>query len=146
MADTDLAQYEGKKIIVIKKVEGGDAVEIEGTAQASNDLGILIKPKGKTNFDLIHKGDIEEVRYVVEKPKALGRKTLKLVEFGQARNHLLERHGYTLAQVNEIDEKQAFDAHNAIDHVASDLGHEHGDKAKTERVEAIENAGESDED
>lgn len=141
----NLAQYENKKIVVVKKNEDGSASEIEGVAQAANELGILIKPKGKTNFDLVPIGDIEEIRYVEGTVKKLTRKTLKEVEFGQARNHLLERHGFTLAQVNDMDEKSAFEKHNAIDHEGSDLGHVHGDKNKTERAEAIEAAGEGDE-
>lgn len=146
MTDTelDLSQYEGKKIVVVKKSENGDAAEIEGTAQLANQLGILIKPKGKTNLEMIETADIEEVRYVVEKPKALARKTLKPVEFGQARNHLLERHGLTLTQVNEMDEKAAFDVHNEVDHEGSDLGHVHGDKNKTERAEAVSEATDED--
>lgn len=139
-----LEQYTGKKIIVIKKSEDGSAVEVEGTAQVANEQGILIKPKGKTTLELVVAGDIEDVRYVADKPKALTAKVLKLVEFGGARNHLLERHGYTLEQVNGMDEQAAFDAHNEIDHEGDNLGHVHGDKNKTERVEAVENAGDED--
>lgn len=132
----DLSQYEGKKIIVVKK-DGENAVELEGTAQTANEVGILLKPKGKATVDIVSAEDIVEVRYVVEKPKALTRKTLKVVEFGQARNHLLERHGYTLARINEMDEQEALNEHSRINHEAADLGHVHGDKSETPRAQAV---------
>lgn len=144
MSVENIEQYEGKKIVVVYN-KGDEAVEVEGTAQAANSVGILLKPKGKTTIDIIELAQIESVRYVADKPKSLAAKVLKPVEFGQARNHLLERHGYTLTQINDMDEQAAFDAHNAIDHKASDLGHVHGDKNKTERAEAVEAAGEGDE-
>lgn len=142
----ELEQYNGKKVVVVKKNKEGGADEIEGTVQSGNELGLLVKLKGKTTADIIEAADIVEVRYVVDAPKALERKVLKVVEFGQARNHLLERHGFTLAQINAMDEKAAFDTHNSVDHVYADLGHEHGDKKKTERVEAVDAAGESADD
>jgi len=143
MADTklDLTEFNDKKVVVIKKADDGSATEIEGTVQSGNALGLLIKPKGKTKFELIVADDIEEVRPVREEAKALTRKTLKVVELPQARNHLLERHAYTLAQVNAMSDDEALEAHNGIDHEASDLGHVHGEKGKSDREAAIESAG-----
>jgi hypothetical protein len=137
MAVSNLSKFADKKVIVVHRVEGStDAVETEGTAQAANEGGILLKPKGKTQMILIEAPAIEDVRFVDEKPKEIKRKLLKVVEFGQARNHLLERHGWTLKQVNEISEKAAYETHEKIDHVSADIGHEHGEKDKAEKAES----------
>lgn len=141
MAETtlNLAKFTGKKVVVVHTPDGKtDAEELEGTAEAANDNGILVKPKGKTQLVLIEAARIEDVRFVDEKPKALSRKTLKIVQFGQARAHLLERHAWTVKQVNEISEKDAFELHEKIDHEKLDLGHVHGEKEK-----AAESADES---
>lgn len=134
----DLTQFVDKKVVVVKNAEDGTSVEVEGTVQSGNELGLVIKPKGKTNFDIIQASDIEEVRLVESAQKSLTRRTLKPVKLEQARNHLLERHAYTLAQVNKMSDQQALDAHEGIDHEASDLGHVHGDKNDTERAQAVE--------
>jgi len=136
-------KFTGKKIVVVHKVDGKvDAEESEGTAEVGNEGGILFKPKGKTQLVLLEAGNIIEVRFVEDKPKNLARKVLKPVQFGQARNHLLERHGYTLAAVNALTEQSAFDEHEQIDHEAQDLGHVHGDKEATPRAEAVAAASE----
>lgn len=130
-------QYVGKKVLVTVKGENGDAVEVEGTVDVGNDLGLVIKPKGKTRLDIIEQDDIIEIKYVADAPKPLAAKTLKVVEFGQARNHLLERHGYTLTDINKMDEQAAFDFHASLDHVALNLGHVHGAKEATPAAAAV---------
>ena len=127
----NLTQYANKKVTVIHTVEGEtDAQELEGTVEAANEQALLVKPKGKTGMQLIEAGNIVEVRYVDEKPKAIVAKVLKPIEFGKARAHLLERHGATLAEINGLSEKAAFEKHEALDHKAADLGHVHGEPEK----------------
>lgn len=136
----DYSQYNGKKVTVVRNpADSSDAVEIEGTVQVGNEQGLLIKPKGKTSFDLIPAEEIEEVRIAPEKSKKLTAKTLKVVELGSARSHLLERHGLSLTDANNVTEEEAFEAHEATDH--SDLGHVHGDKNATPRAEAVASEG-----
>jgi hypothetical protein len=133
------AKYEGRKVVVVYKVDGQtDAVEQEGLAEVANEGGILFKPKGKTQMILLEAANIEEVNFIEDKPKKLDRKTLKLVLFGNARSHLLERHGYRLGDVNDMSEQDAYDLHEGIDHDAEDLGHVHKDKSDTARAEAVE--------
>lgn len=135
---SDFSKYEGKKVKLVRNETGKDeATEIEGTVQSGNELGILIRPKGKTQFELIPAAEIESVDFVEDKAKELSRKTLKIVEFGAARAHLLERHAYTLSDVNKLTELEAYDLHNLLDHEAEDLGHVHGDKDATERAAAV---------
>ena len=134
----DYSVYQGKKVILVRNEPNvTDAVEIEGTVQSGNALGILIKPKGKTNYELVPAAEIEQIDFVAEKPKELDRKVLRVVEYGQARPHLLERHNWTLTKINETNELDAYDFHNLLDHVAEDLGHVHGNRKETEVAEAI---------
>ena len=135
---TDYSKYEGKKVVFTRNEAGEtDAVEIECTVQSGNEMGILIRPKGKTQFELIPAAEISEINFVDDKPKDLMVKTLKVIEFGQGRAHLLERHNYTLSQVNKLTELEGYDLHNLINHAADNLGHIHGDKSATPRATAV---------
>lgn len=137
MADYD--KFLDKKVVITENLseaneKGELAEEFEGTVQAVAGDTLMVKPKGKTTPRLVEVSNIESIDFAPEKAKNLTRKKLKPVGFGQARNHLLERHGFTLAQVNDMTEKQAFEHHEKVDHVAADLGHVHvapqeGDKS-----------------
>ena len=135
---TDYSKFEGKKVSLVRNEVGKEtATEIEGKVESANALGVLIRPKGKTQFELIPAAEIEQISFVEDKPKDISVKTLKIIEFGQARAHLLERHSYTLTDVNKLTELEGYDLHNLIDHVADDLGHIHGDKDATARAAAV---------
>lgn len=131
----DLTQFDGKKVIVQHQDGEGNVVETEGTVQTGNELGLLIKPKGKASVEIIEAATIEGVELAPEKAKKVGVKWLKDVELGQARQHLLDRHGATVTEVNALNEQQAFEAHADIDHEAEDLGHRHGEKPKKSESE-----------
>ncbi len=139
MSDTDYTKFTNQKVILVKTGATADAPaeEIEGIVQVGNEKGVLIRPKGRTRMELVESAQIIEVRRVVEKPVPLKRKSLKPIEYGAARSHLLERHGADLATINAMTEDEALDLHNSIDHVADDLGHIHEDKAATPAAEAI---------
>jgi hypothetical protein len=133
----DLKQFTDKKVTLTRNLDkpndkGETAEELEGTVMAVAGSGVMFKPKGKTSATIIDLDDIEKIDYLETSSKKLTRKTLKVVTFGQARTHVLERHGLTLGQVNAMSEKDAFDWHAAIDHEAADLGHVHGDKPAPE--------------
>ena len=149
---TPYGEFVGKKIVLTRNLDqpndkGELAEEIEGTLEAANDQGILFKPKGKVKPDIIVTKDIEDIRYAPEKAKNLKAKTLKPITYGQARSHLLERHGMTLSEVNAMTEEQAFKYHQELDHVAAGLGHVHGEKESpaAEAVADEEAAADSDE-
>lgn len=137
----DYSKYQGKKVLLVRNEAGKtDSEELEGSIEATNALGVVLKPKGKSQLILIEASEIERIDFMDEKPKDLVRKTLKLVEFSQARNHLLERHGYTMKQIGELTEKEAFEFHVTLNHVELDLGHDHSDKKETERGQAVKAA------
>jgi hypothetical protein len=140
MTAENLEQYQDKKIIVTVNLDepndkGETAVEVEGTALAANALGILLKPKGRTQGELIEAAKIEQVQFAPEKARAIKAKSLKVVVYGDARNHLAERHGTALSWLNGATEAAALEYHGTLDH--SDLGHNHDPKpAKVEGAEA----------
>jgi putative ubiquitin-RnfH superfamily antitoxin RatB of RatAB toxin-antitoxin module len=123
--NTDYASYKGKRVVVTYNAPNGELVEVEGLVETGNAIGILIKPKGKAQVDLIEVDRIENVTEIEDGPKKLRRKPLGLIAEAKARAHLLERHAYTLAQVNGMTDESAFKLHESIDHDASDLGHYH---------------------
>lgn len=133
----DYGTLVSKKVTIVKNLKeandkGETSEEIEGTVQAVNAMGILIKPKGKVNFDLVETGDIEEVFLTPEGDKKFTRSKLKDVEDGKMRRHLLDRHGVTLKWANEATEEEAVAYHNTLDHEKLDLGHVHGKVEKAE--------------
>ncbi|HEY6021857.1 MAG TPA: hypothetical protein VIY48_18930 [Candidatus Paceibacterota bacterium] len=133
----DYEKYVDKKVVLTHNLsepnaDGNLAEEVEGTVMAVSGEMLMLKPKGKTNPILIELANVERIDFAPEKAKNLARKKLKIVQFGNARAHLLERHGYTLTEVNEITENEAFASHEDIDHEAADLGHVHVDKEKDE--------------
>lgn len=132
--EIDFSQYTGKKVVVTRNLEDGTAGEIEGTVQIGSAIGLLLKPKGKSGAELIEAESIEQVVEQAEAPKKLTRKVLKPIPYGQARTHLLERHGATLTDINGVSEEEALAIHAEIDHEADDLGHTH--KAPEDAAEA----------
>ena len=138
----DFSEFVDKKVILVQNLKepnekGEGAVEIEGTVVAANAIGILLKPKGQVKPVIIEVGDVEQIGYAPEKIKAIKAKMLKPITYGQAKSHLLERHGMTLTDVNKLSEEEALKYHNGLDHKVLDLGHVHGDKASTARAEAV---------
>lgn len=144
--DTDLTRYQGQRVIVQVKLDepndkGETLVEVEGKAEAANALGILIKPKGRTQVELIEAEKIESVELAPETEKKLTAKSLTPIDLGKARQHLLDRHGFNLEEVNKLNEEQAFDLHAQLNHVEDGLGHKHEEKKPAEeRAEATEEA------
>lgn len=127
MALENPTQYVDQKVILVKSQgEGKEAVEIEGTVLSANDLGVLLKPKGKTQADLIEAASIVEVRFAPKKEESVKVRTVQPVKFGQGKQHLAERHGLSVKGLNSKPEEEAFNYHASLDH--ADLGHKHEEK------------------
>ena len=118
-----LEQYSGKQVILHTKDESGDLIEREGKVEAASEFGMAFKEKGKRDSELVEPDQIEEIALAPTKPKKLAQKKLKPVTDNTVRQHLLDRHGLTRTQVNELSDEQAWDYHDELDH--SDLGHRH---------------------
>lgn len=139
----DLSQYTNKAVTVVRKLaepneKGETAIEIEGKVQIGNDVGLLIKPKGKVQFDLIPRSEIEDVYLTPEKSKKLVASKIRPVGIGNIRRHLLDRHGVTLEWANKVSEEQAKEYHDGLDHVANNLGHVHVEKSDDKADETPE--------
>lgn len=146
MTETDLTKYQGQKVIVQVKLDepnekGETLVEVEGKAEAANALGVLIKPKGRTQVELIEAGKIEAIELAPETEKKLTARSLLPIDLGKARQHLLDRHGWTLDQANQATEESAHEQHEALDHTGG--GHVHEAKKAEERAEGVEEAAAS---
>lgn len=129
MADlASFKEYEGKRVVLTRNLADGTTAEEEGTVDTISAIGLLFKKKGSSSLDLVQSDEIEGITLAPTKEVSIKAKTLKPVQLGGARNHLLERHAYTLKQVNGMTEEDAFRVHANIDHVAADLGHVHADK------------------
>jgi hypothetical protein len=134
MSVENISQYENQKIILTVEVDGSNA-ELEGTALAANEMGVLLRPKGKVSSDLYEAAKIESIRLAPVNSSELKASELKIVKVGSTRKHLLDRHGYTLAQVNTVAELDAYEAHSELDH--SGLGHTHVESTETPAEAAV---------
>lgn len=136
----DLQQYVGKEVIVHLVQDDNSAKEFTGKIEAATVAGIVFKEKGKSGLQLIDSpAKIYEIDFAPVKQKPVTQKVLQPVEFGQARQHLVDRHGIELQWAKDADEKAAFEYHQGLDH--SNLGHRHekkDDKPKDEREQAID--------
>lgn len=140
-----LQPYVDKEAIIHLKQEDGQLTEITATIKVATVAGVGYKEKGKSGIELLANADpIEEIDYAPVKQKSVSQKKLQPIEFGQARQHLVDRHGVTLSWAKDADEKAALEYHNGLDH--SDLGHRHeakDEKPADEREQAIAEAGQS---
>jgi hypothetical protein len=130
----NLEQFVNQKVTLQKKAADGSLEEITGTVLAANEIGVLLKPKGKTQGSLIALADIEgDIVHANEKPKKLTQRTLKVIAYGGARQHLITSHGYALTEIQAMSESRAFDFHAGLDH--TDLGHTHSDAKPAESAD-----------
>jgi hypothetical protein len=142
--DVDLGKFQNNKVIIqvlldTPNEKGETLIELEGKAEAANALGVLIKPKGRTQVELIERAKIESIELAPESEKKLTARSILPVEFGKVRQHLLDRHGYTLDQVNALTEEAADEFHKDLTH--TELGHKHEEKKPAEeRAEGLEEA------
>lgn len=119
----NLPQYAGRKVLLTTKAEGGDAETVEGTAEVANEKGLIFRPKGRSRSSLVEAADIVSVEFAPTTSKTLEASRVLPVQPGRVRQHLLDRHGWSLTAVNGLSEDEAIERHNKIDH--SDLGHRH---------------------
>lgn len=130
-----LQSFVDKEAVFHVVQEDGSLKEITGTIKAATVAGVPYKEKGKSGLDLVTVDKIEEIAYAPVKPKPVTQKKLKPIELGNARQHLLDRHGVELSWGKEADENAAFEYHQTLDH--SNLGHVHVDPKADEREQAL---------
>lgn len=141
VAVTELAKHVNKRVVLHVKQDDGTLAEKEGKIEAASEAGLAFKEKGSSKLDLYLPEQIEEIQAAPEKPKSITQKKVKIIEVGQARQHLADRHGVPLSWLKANDEQTAFEYHESLDH--ADLGHRHEAPKVTDRDKAL---AEGDED
>lgn len=119
----ELQKFIDKDVVLHVHQSDGSVAERTGVIKQATVAGVPFKEKGKPNLDLLTAEQIYEVGLAPAKAKPVTQKAINPIELGQARQHLLDRHGVELSWGKEADEKQAFDYHAGLDH--SNLGHRH---------------------
>jgi hypothetical protein len=130
----DLQPFVGKAVILHKIKDDNTLEQIEGEIKMATVAGVPFKPKGSAPIELLTVAQIEEVVLAPVKAKAVSKKHLAVIELGQSRQHLADRHGISLKWCKDASEQEAFDYHAGLDH--SDLGHDHEKKDKPDEREA----------
>ncbi len=137
----DLSKYESmenKKITLTYGLDD-ETVEVEGVLMAvAVGQGIMFRKRGSQKADLIKEDKVFGIAQIAESPKKVTAKKLKEVTLDNAREHLADRHGYKLEDVNNATPEQAMLAHDQIDH--SDLGHNHDKDAAEAPADAATEA------
>lgn len=120
-----LVQFSGKNVNITLT---GDYADLsgEGRVEAAGPFGVAFKPKGKGSV-IVEPGDIEaiETAAVIKK---ITRKSLLPATLENVRQHLVDRHGYAVADIEKYSPEQALEWHNGLEH--KPLGHDHEKKAE----------------
>ena len=116
------ANDERRVVATVNVVQDGKpvAIEIDGKLKAAHEKGIMIRPKGRIDPEMAKMEDIEDIQLYDERPKPIEPKRMTHIMFGSIRQHLADRHGLSLLELNDKDftENSAYDAHEA-DHAPS---------------------------
>lgn len=126
--------FTGKRVTLTFNKDGEQVVQ-EGRVEMGAAIGLMFKEKGKSNVQLIEADSIVAVSELATREPKVTVKTLQPIAEGRVRQHLADRHGYTVEQANGLTEAQAKVEHDGIDH--STLAHKH------EVPKAQEEAGDS---
>ena len=145
-----LEGFTGKRVSLTFTRQGDEGateqVTQEGRVEMGAAIGLMFKEKGKSNVQLIEADSILDVQELAARDPKVTVKTLQPIAEGRVRQHLADRHGYTVEQANGLTEAQAKEAHDQIDH--GSLAHKHEvPQAQAEAgSESAEPESESDED
>lgn len=112
-----------------------DGETIEGLLEAASDLGVVVKPKHSAKSTLLEADEVSSIEKAEASAKKLKPRSLPQVNEGKYRLHLIDRHGYTIEQIEAMSEEKAQEFHESINHEG--LGHFHREApAFEETVEA----------
>lgn len=126
----ELTDYADKRVELLTK---GSEEPVVGTVVSAMDKAIAFKEKGKSNLVLIEAKDIAAIHIAAEAESEMKPRRLNLVELSSVKRHLVDRHGYALADINAMSPEQALEFHDGIDH--SPLSHYHSDPPKKDANE-----------
>ena len=121
----ELTDYVDKRVSLL--VAGSDEPVI-GTVASAGPGAIAFKEKGKSALALVPSDQIVEIHIALEAEPDMKARRLNLVTLDSVRRHLVDRHGYALADINGMAPEKALAFHDEIDH--SPLSHYHADPPK----------------
>jgi hypothetical protein len=122
-----LANYAGKNVNIVLT---GEYAELsgEGKVEAASTMGVAFKPKGKGSI-IVLPSDVESIEAAAV-IKKITRKSMLPASLENVRQHLVDRHGYKVSDIEQYTPEQALEFHNTLEH--GELGHDHTAKPKSE--------------
>lgn len=112
----DVQEYIGKRVELVLN-DDGEQVELTGTVESANSLGFVFKPFGSPKIALYEVAQIEDIKLAPEKEPELKARRLDPVSLTGVKRHLVDRHGYPLADINGMSAEDALEFHNSsVDH------------------------------
>lgn len=120
--ELELIDYDGKRV-ELKLV--GDDEHVTGTVASASPEMIAFKEKGKSNLKLVKREDIADIHVAPEAEPEMKARRLNIVGLDTVKRHLVDRHGYSLADINAMSPEDALAFHDQLDH--EPLSHFHAD-------------------
>lgn len=134
--DQPLAQLDGYRVTVTWNKPGeAEPWTREGKVVAASESGILVKPKGAMLGELIAATEIVSLTVLSEQDAKVARRRLRLMKLSDVRQHLADRHGYSVSALMKNTDASCLAEHEAIDH--SDLAHFHENREETALGQAL---------
>lgn len=133
-----ITEYVGKRVEVTFAEgvqEDSDNAKITGKVENANAVGFVFKPAGSSKSRLYQTSDVAEIRMAPEAEPVLRSRRLDPIALKNVKRHLVDRHGYTLTDINDMSPEAALDFHEGLGH--DDLGHYH-DLSKAQKEEVAE--------
>lgn len=115
-----LAQYAGKNVKITLTGEYAESSG-EGKVEAASTTGVAFKPKGKGTV-IVLPVDVQEIE-AAPIVKKITRKSMLLASLDNVRQHLVDRHGYKVGDIETMTPEGALEFHATLEH--GELGHDH---------------------
>lgn len=100
---------------------------VVGKVENANAIGFVFKPAGSSKSRLYQVDHIETIQMAPEAEPVLKARRLDPANLKNVKRHLVDRHGYTLTDINEMTPERALEFHDSMDHTEQDLSHFHAE-------------------
>ncbi|AUV60679.1 hypothetical protein HOS75_gp051 [Gordonia phage SteveFrench] len=120
--ELQLTDYTDKRVELLTV---GAEEAVIGTVASASPKGIAFKEKGRSSLTLVPGDQIADIRIATEAEPEMKARRLNIVNLDSVKRHLVDRHGYALADINAMPPEQALSFHDGIDHAP--LSHFHAD-------------------
>lgn len=116
----DVTRFHGR-IVQVEFTSSGSPASLTGKVLQVSDTAIVVQARSNTRIV-----ELVAISSVVEKrrPRPLVRRSIRILSDADSmRQHLIDRHGFSVTLATSIDEETAREYHAGYDH--ADLGHIH---------------------